>query len=166
MILSHLCLEYSKGVYILIYFEHLDSELKTNIKLNWKLNDFMHQRIGYATVSSSIYKKRILNPPIYSYSQIDFTIHPRIIERNGDYFLQYQLKKNDRPFNVNKKELLFVILDNKAYYYFGHETDELENGAMIERKISNDNLFEYAKAKRIFWLNPNNSAVILDYKFI
>jgi hypothetical protein len=100
------------------------------------------------------------NPGI-SIEKVKFSIFPYISERDGNYFLRYQLDTTDST-NLPLVRVVYTHNSNgKAYYYFSIPISHYERGKIVERPLASDGFEEYAKLNSIYWLNDNKNEVKL-----
>lgn len=99
-----------------------------------------------------------------SLDEVKFSIFPHIVEREGKYYLRYQIKVDDdqRPSLV--RVVYSKIVNDKAYYYFSIPISHFERGFLVERPLAEDNFTEYAKRDAVYWLNKDTSEVKLVVK--
>ncbi|MBI3218339.1 MAG: hypothetical protein HYZ44_02400 [Bacteroidetes bacterium] len=102
-----------------------------------------------------------LPKPGTSLDDIEFSIFPHIVKRDGKYFLQYQisLTENGKPHLV--RIVYSDIIEGKAYYFFSAPISHFEKGQIIERSLEIDGLTDFAKRGDVYWLNKDKTEIKL-----
>jgi hypothetical protein len=79
---------------------------------------------------------------------------PVLIQRGEHFYLRYR-----RALKNGRFPLLSVLYVKKTkdagYYFFSVPISHLEWGNLIERPLAYDNLEEFARRGRIYWLDPD-----------
>lgn len=95
--------------------------------------------------------------PQYSLNEIEFKVEPRIVKRENQYYLQYQISVPDSSKILNRMQVMAAEKNGKGYYYFGGKLSFREYGNLNERPLEPDRLQKYADQNAIFWINPDGS---------
>jgi hypothetical protein len=96
-----------------------------------------------------------------SLNDIQFLIFPHVIERDGKYFLQYQIDVDTTKINL-LRVVYSKVMDRKAYYFFSSPLSHPEWGKLIERSLDEDGFTDYAKHGNVYWLNQDKSVIKLE----
>lgn len=96
-----------------------------------------------------------------SINEMQFLVYPKIIERDGKYFLQYQIKINSDKLTL-VRVVYRKVMNNKAYYFFSIPISHPEKGNLIERSLEQDGFTQYARRDVVYWLNEDQSEVRLQ----
>jgi len=81
---------------------------------------------------------------------------PVLIQRGEHFYLRYR-----RALENGRFPLLSVLYVKKTkdagYYFFSVPISHLEWGNLIERPLAYDDLEEFARGGRIYWLDPDGT---------
>lgn len=92
---------------------------------------------------------------------VKFVTEPHILDKNGDFYLVYQIAKNEKESNV-RLQIGERISDDKFYYFFIGKSSFPEYDHLVLRTVSrNENVIKLFKSDAVFWLNPDATEVRL-----
>lgn len=124
------------------------------MKFSFYLQVFFLLAVLFCCRCSLLYK------PGSSLRDVEFNVYPSIVEKNGSYYLRYQIKVSNGELPLLRK-VYSKTEKNKAYYFFSVPISHPEYGNLIERSLNDDGFTELAKKDAIYWLNKDGSEVKL-----
>ena len=81
---------------------------------------------------------------------------PVIIQRGNHFYLRYRRALENDHFQL--RVLVYVRKTKEAgYYFFSRPISHFEWGNLIERPLAYDELEEFARHGRIYWLDPDGT---------
>jgi len=96
------------------------------------------------------------NPSIgYGYDTAGFVEPPVVIERDGHYYLRYRRGLDNGRFTPANPVLRATRRNDGGYYYFSVPISHMEWGNRVERPLALDGLEDFARARRIYWLDSD-----------
>lgn len=99
--------------------------------------------------------------PSSSLGDVQFDIFPHIVNRKGEYYLEYKVDVSKNKRIISARPVYAKINNNKAYYYFSKSINVTELGELKVRPLELDGFTEYAGKDEVYWLNKDSSEVKL-----
>lgn len=92
---------------------------------------------------------------------VKFVTEPYVLNKNGDFYLVYQIAKNEKGANVRLQIGEKKTVD-KFYYFFIGKSSFPEYDHIVLRPVNkNEDVIKLFKSDAVFWLNPDATEVKL-----